>query len=307
MDAIAEVYASTFSRILLNIDVNEDYWISMKNGILSKRSFGTGSAVLYANVRRVAFSRNEFAGLHVSAGKTGWSVIVPGLGTRAVDRMGNDYPILISPKRPSLQVNPLVEEKIKYSPRYMDVINLETGMIETVDAVTFSGNTLRSSQNSVTLFLSMKVDDSATNCSVYPEKADLVVTFQNLFEKTDFLRKLNVSCISSKRKLVHRLTWSSPATEKNCICCSVVAEPVGRYWAKPVPKDIPEDRKLFATKKYVTTVRLKTSNTSCMLLLRSTRIWRNASRCRRSRRSLVNWMWSFRNGSSFSWSRAMGQ
>ena len=47
--------------------------------------------------------------------------LVPGLGTRAVDRAGDDYPVLIVPGQPELRVNVAVDEIVRYSPRQIDV------------------------------------------------------------------------------------------------------------------------------------------------------------------------------------------
>ena len=46
--------------------------------------------------------------------------LVPGLGTRAVDRVGDDYPILSVPGQPGLRVNTTIDEVIRYSPRSID-------------------------------------------------------------------------------------------------------------------------------------------------------------------------------------------
>jgi hypothetical protein len=58
--------------------------------------------------------------------------MVPGLGTRAVDRLSDDYPVLVAPRQPGLSVNVTPDEVIRYSPKRMDVINLETNTIESV-------------------------------------------------------------------------------------------------------------------------------------------------------------------------------
>ena len=50
-----------------------------------------------------------------------------------MDRVTDDYPVLIAPGQPNLRVNVTVEEVFKYSPKRVDVINLETNAFETVD------------------------------------------------------------------------------------------------------------------------------------------------------------------------------
>ncbi len=53
-----------------------------------------------------------------------------GLGTRAVDRLSDDFPFLIAPGQPDLRVNIVPEEIKYYSPKKVDVINLETNSFE---------------------------------------------------------------------------------------------------------------------------------------------------------------------------------
>ena len=72
----------------------------------------------------VAFSRNEFRWSPRIRREDGLIRLVPGLGTRAVDRISDDYPILVAPGQPSLRVNVTLDEMIRYSPKQMDVINL---------------------------------------------------------------------------------------------------------------------------------------------------------------------------------------
>jgi hypothetical protein len=74
----------------------------------------------------VAFSQNEFRWSSRIKREDGLIRVVPGLGTRAVDRLSDDYPILIAPGQPGLRVNVTQDEVIKYSPTHIDVMNLET-------------------------------------------------------------------------------------------------------------------------------------------------------------------------------------
>ena len=81
----------------------------------------------------VAFSNNEFRWSPRIKREDGLVRLVPGLGTRAVDRLSDDYPVLVSPGQPGLRVNITAEEISRYSPRKVDVINLETNSFETVE------------------------------------------------------------------------------------------------------------------------------------------------------------------------------
>ena len=51
-----------------------------------------------------------------------------------MDRVADDYPVLIAPGQPNLRVNVTADEVLRYSPKRVDLINLETNAFETVDA-----------------------------------------------------------------------------------------------------------------------------------------------------------------------------
>jgi len=257
MDAIAEVYASTFSPDPIEyrrerglLDFNEEM------GILIQEVVGTKVGPYFLpSYAGVAFSRNEFRWSPRIKREDGMIRIVPGLGTRAVDRMGNDYPILISPKRPNLQVNPLVEEKIKYSPRFMDVINLEIGTIQTVDAVSFFrkyADEFPILSDIISIHESGRL--SPPNILFDPEKSDMVVTFSNLFEKSDFLEKMKriLTILEEKIGTPVDVEFASDGEKLYILQCRPQSQGRGME-RQPIPKDIPEDRKIFSTKKHVTT------------------------------------------------------
>ncbi|MDP2365792.1 MAG: PEP/pyruvate-binding domain-containing protein, partial [Ignavibacteria bacterium] len=117
VNAVAEVYASTFGpdpmvyrkeRGLL--DFREEMGILIQEVVGSK--IGKYYLPSYAGV---AFSNNEFSWSPRIKREDGIIRLVAGLGTRAVDRTMNDYPILISPGKPTINVNTSIHDRIKYS------------------------------------------------------------------------------------------------------------------------------------------------------------------------------------------------
>ena len=135
MDAIAEVYASMFGpdpieyRAERNLlDLHEEMGIMIQEVVGSR--IGPYFMPSFAGV---AFSNNEFRWSPRIKRDDGLVRLVPGLGTRAVDRVGDDYPVLVAPGQPGLRVNVTPEEILRYAPRKMDVINLENRRFETVD------------------------------------------------------------------------------------------------------------------------------------------------------------------------------
>ncbi len=126
-DAIAEVYASVFGPDPIEyraerglLDFHEEMGILIQEVV--GRRVGRYFLPAFAGV---AFSRNEFRWSPRIQREDGLLRLVPGLGTRAVDRLTDDYPVLLAPGQPDLRVNASFDEVIRYSPKMVDVIDLQ--------------------------------------------------------------------------------------------------------------------------------------------------------------------------------------
>jgi len=136
VDAVLEIYASIFGPDPIEyrrerglLDFNEEM------GILIQEVVGTRIGNYYfPPFAGVAFSRNNYRWSPRIKAEDGIVRIVAGLGTRAVDRTGQDFPVLMSPGQPKLRINVTTEELIRYSQKEMDVVNLKEGCLETVSA-----------------------------------------------------------------------------------------------------------------------------------------------------------------------------
>ncbi len=73
----------------------------------------------------VAFSRNLYRWSPEIRRDDGFMRLVWGLGTRAVDRVGNDYPRLVALSHPLLHPETSIKEIRGYSQKYIDLIDLE--------------------------------------------------------------------------------------------------------------------------------------------------------------------------------------
>jgi len=139
----------------------------------------------------VAFSRNQYCWSSRIDPADGVARIVHGLGTRAVDRGGDDYPRLVALGQPELRPEGSLQEKLKYSQRFVDVLNLETKRLETMhfvdlyNAVRGDGDTSYSPARAVSL-----VDDGRLETPLmYPETLEIggaAITFDGLLAGTDF-------------------------------------------------------------------------------------------------------------------------
>jgi hypothetical protein len=133
-EAIARTYASTFkpeallyrrSKGLQDYDERMSILIQVVQGEQWGRyylPFGAG----------VAFSRNIYRWAPQIRREDGFARLVWGLGTRAVERVGNDYPRLVALSHPALQPDDSTEAIRYYSQQYVDVIDLEENAVKTL-------------------------------------------------------------------------------------------------------------------------------------------------------------------------------
>jgi hypothetical protein len=80
----------------------------------------------------VGFSQNTYRWSPQIRAKDGFLRLVWGLGTRAVDRVGSDYPRLVALSHPLLRPISSPENIRRYSQHYIDLINLKTNRLETL-------------------------------------------------------------------------------------------------------------------------------------------------------------------------------
>jgi hypothetical protein len=132
--AIASTYASTFkpdallyrrSRGLQDYDERMAVLIQPVEG----EKFGRHYLPLSAGV---AFSHNFYRWDPKIRREDGFVRLVWGLGTRAVERVGNDFPHLVALSHPMLQPDDSPEAIRHYSQHYVDLIDLEANALKTL-------------------------------------------------------------------------------------------------------------------------------------------------------------------------------
>ena len=113
--------------------------------------------------------------------------LVFGLGTRAVDRVGGDYPRMIPLSHPALRPEVTPEQISKYSQKMVDAINLRTGEFTTIDF-----RTLAEESRHPDLFLAASLmEDGEMRAPLFRTQdlppASLCLTFENLLTKSAFV------------------------------------------------------------------------------------------------------------------------
>ena len=186
---LKEVFASTFGPdpILYRRDhglLDYDERMAMIVQKVVGRRFGD---FFFPFASGVMFSRNVYAWNPRIKKEEGLVRLVFGLGTRAVDRVGSDYPRMIPLSHPQLRPEVTADRILKYSQRQVDVLNLKEGRMETVDF-----KTLYSIVDHPDLFYAVSIqkdrDLTPPLFKIEDLKGEgLCLTFDNLLTKTNFV------------------------------------------------------------------------------------------------------------------------
>jgi hypothetical protein len=207
----------------------------------------------------VAFSCNEFRWSPRIKRDDGLVRVVPGLGTRAVDRLADDYPVLIAPGQPGLRVNVTLDEVVRYSPQMIDVINLEQNSFETVavkQLLREYGDEYPQIQNMVSV-----ISDGQTRRprGLEPdwENDDVAMTFQGLIEDGEFVRKVKtlIDYLHEKTGYLIDIEFASDGDDFYLLQCRAQsASP--EFAPAPIPRDLPRDKVLFSANQFISNGRV---------------------------------------------------
>jgi hypothetical protein len=188
LDSIALVYASVFSPDALFyrqqmglLDYDERMAILLQEVQGERRG-----DYFFPTLAGVAFSHNPFRWTSKIRREDGFLRLVWGLGTRAVDRVANDYPRMVALSHPYLRPEVGAVEIRRYSQHLVDVINLARNEFETLPVPKL----LNMDFPSARLLVSVNRGDYLQPPLSYdPGLAprDLVLTFETLLTKTQFV------------------------------------------------------------------------------------------------------------------------
>jgi pyruvate, water dikinase len=260
MDAVAEVYASVFGPDPIEYRANRgllDFHEEM--GVMIQEVVGSRVGPYYLPAfAGVGFSQNEFRWSPRIERNDGLLRLVPGLGTRAVDRVADDYPVLVAPGKPGLRINTTPEEIERYAPRRIDVINLDTHRFETISLAELlreHGRDYPMARQVVSA-----LDGELHRPVAFgwdPSDGNGVVTFDGLLRTTPFLSRMRalLGLLRDRLEMPVDIEFACDGHDLYLVQCraqSFVADAAPAV----IPHDVPSDRLLFSTRRFVSNGRV---------------------------------------------------
>lgn len=251
--ALKLVYASTLNvdalsyrrkRGLDHRDEQMALLVQRVSGARCKRYF-------FPALAGVAFSRNLFAWSNRIDPKQGIIRLVFGLGTRAVDRTGGDYPRMIPVSHPELRPE-AGDKAVKYSQREIDVIDLQQNDLTTISKDEILQDGLYPNQP---LFVSVLEDGSLQDpwsVLLTEEEQDYILTFNNLIRQTPLVKILGAMLRELEQAYGHPIDTEFTASVNaqgqvriNLLQCRPMHIPGMESVEVQLPGGIPDERVLF--------------------------------------------------------------
>ena len=245
--AVREVYASTMNEDALAYRLQRGLaHTDEQMALLVQRVSGINrGCYFFPDLAGVALSHNLYVWRPDMDPSAGMLRLVLGLGTRAVDRVGDDYARFVALDQPTIRPEADLEEQKTYSQHEVDLINLEHNSLETVS---FQSVASKGFISHLPLFASQDYIHDAI------QKIDQwYLSFETLLGETAFPAVM--------RKMLHVLQAAygySVDTEFTCNFRSATDFSINLLQCRPLqihlnqkriimPENISKDRIIFAT------------------------------------------------------------
>jgi len=261
INAINRVYASVYNadviiyrRRMGLIDYDERMGILIQE--VQGRRYGR---YFYPDAAGVAFSRNQYRWSPRIDREAGFMRLVHGLGTRAVDQFGDDYPRFVALSHPTLFPESRPKHIRRYSQHHLDVIDLKANLVQTVAVAEHLG-----ARTPNLRYLAQRYkDDHLVNLVSVPldlDPRELVITFDSMLRHTDcaeVVRSMLELLESAYRRpvdtefVVELVSEGNetPAAKVRLVQCRPQSHQDSKAFA--LPKNVPPERRLFVTHRLI--------------------------------------------------------
>jgi len=254
LGAIAEIYACVFSPDAMTyrrrhnlIDYDERMAVMIQPVVGRRR--GRYFFPAYAGV---AFSRNDYRWNGRIRREDGLVRLALGLGTHAVDRVG-DYARMVALKAPTMRPEGTAEEIIRASQKQVDVVDLEGSGFVTIPV----SEALRALEGPIADYVSVmepegRLTTPVANYVLAPVSS-LVVTFDRMLSQGDFPERMHriLKTLEAAYGTPVDVEFAADDGRLYVVQCRPLSGDMARV-GTPVPKGIPPEDQVFSADRYVT-------------------------------------------------------
>ncbi|MDO9694983.1 MAG: PEP/pyruvate-binding domain-containing protein [Candidatus Latescibacteria bacterium] len=254
--AVTQVYASVFNPAAIQyrnerglLDFREEMACIIQPVV--GRRIGRYWLPAFAGV---AFGSNDYTWSPRLRREDGMVRLVAGLGTRAVDRVGEDYPKLFSPGQPSLRTVVHPDEILRYSQHYVDVVDLTDNEFVTVpleQLMKEAGNRFPIAQQIFSIYRDGQLIP-ATGLLFNVEPRDLVVTFDGLLERTGFARQMKeiLDVLGETWRVPVDVEFAHDGEHLFILQCRPQSR-AGHYARVEIPSGVRAEDRIFSAERFV--------------------------------------------------------
>ncbi len=211
---------------------------------------------IFPDAAGVAFSQNQYRWTPKIDRSAGFMRLVWGLGTRAVDQVGNDHPRLVALSHPDLRPDRDPDRIKRYSQRYVDLIDYQADGMRTLPVE----EVLYGDLPHVRWIVQRWVDGGLQDLVSRPigiSTDQLVVTFDGLLRNTRFPADLS-TVLQTLENAYHRpvdvefLTMLEPDPSEPTVYL-LQCRPQSRMELEQaeLPQNVPEERRLFVSRRLI--------------------------------------------------------
>jgi hypothetical protein len=260
-NAISRIYASVLCPDALLYRRHQgltDY--DERMGVLIQKVQGAPYRNYYfPTLAGVAFGRNPFRWTQRIRREDGFVRLVWGLGTRAVERVPDDYPRMIALSHPQLRPENRARDIHRYSQHFVDLLDLEQNTFKTLPV----SEVIADDYPFLMELASLNRGDWIQPIYTKPigfDSRGVVLTFDNLMSNTDFVALMSAVLKKLERQLDYVVdieftldvvpSTPQPQLVMHLLQCRPLSS---RDWAAvlPIPTDVPPGDRIFSAHRLV--------------------------------------------------------
>jgi hypothetical protein len=260
MEAIARVYASCMNPNALLYRhqkglVDYDERIAILIQFVEGEAFGR---YFLPQAAGVAFSHNLYRWSPQIRKEDGFVRLVWGLGTRAVESVGNETPRLVALSHPSLHPADSVKDICQHSQKFVDLIDLQENALKSLPV-----HELLAEQVPALRYIAQVEEDGflspVRSSLVDPER--LVVTFDTFLSRTSFAETMRIMLATLEAHYHSPVDTEftagviNPDSEKPEVCITLLQcrpqSALAEDGEAILPDDLPPEDVIFATQRMV--------------------------------------------------------